>query len=376
MGLFDFRSPLKKLEDEVQANPSPETFTELAQKHLEMGQLNEALLTAERGLQTFREAAKLRDIVHFVKKKKSAEPIKRLRDEIRVKPSSTAYTQLADIYRDLGEVDQALDLLGECTERFADEVVAYRMLGQIRLDNFLREVIAYDGLHAHNALRRARELAPSDSASRLALAQLLYAVGANAPCVMELREELAENPTALDIKEFLADLGEPPPLDADTTVELLIERCEEAGALTNSLRGFPRVRPGIAQRTGAAPRINAVAAMERVKDIQATPGVLNIAILDREGGTIASHRNEGGMQAEAFRDMVSSVASTAGDACRKMDIGSLVRGTVSFPDGGAAIMRRRGTTFALLFGDPLKKDRAVPLLEDLVGRIVGGGSGA
>ncbi|MCK6481679.1 MAG: hypothetical protein HUU06_09905 [Planctomycetaceae bacterium] len=378
MGFLDFlqANPLKKLESEAESNPSPETVAALAQKHIELDQLDQALVVAERGLQTFRTAAKLRDIVLFVKKKRSAESIKRLRDEIRVKPSPSAYTQLGDIYRDLGEVDQALDLLTECTERFTEETVAYRLIGQIRLENFLQEVIAYDGFHAWNALRRVKELSPDDSQARVLLGQLYYAVGANAMAVQELREELAANPTALDIKSFLEDLGEPRPLEKDVTLDSLIERAEESGSLTNSLQGFPRVKPGLAQRTGLAPKINAVAAMAKVSALQETPGLLNLAILSREGTVIASVGNEGGMAPEEFRTLTAEVSRVSGEACRRMDIGSFVRGAVRFPHAGAAIVRRRGTTFALFYADPMKHDRAIPFLEDLVLKIVGGGGGA
>lgn len=378
MGLLGFfqGSPLKKLEAEVENNPSPEALAALAQKHIEMGRLEEALVVVERGLQTFRNAPRLRDIATFVKKKRSADSIKRLRDELRVMPSPTVYTQLADIYRDLGEIDQALDLLAECTEKFPKEVVAFRIIGQIRLENFLQEVIAYDGIHAWHALSRVLELDRKDSPGRMLLAQLYYAVGANALSVKTLREEFEANPTALDIKSFLDDLGNPPPLPPDQTVDSLVERCEEAGALNNSLKGFPRLRPGLAQKTGFTPKINPVAAGGRVKELSGTPGVLNLAILDRDGKAVVGVRNEGGIEEEAFRAMAFEIAGAAGEACRRMDIGSFVRGSVAFPSGGAAIVRRRGTTFALFFSDPMKTDRSVPFLDDLVVRIVGGGGGA
>ena len=155
MGLFDaFKtSPIKKLEDEAESNPSPDSLTALAQKHIEMGNFAEALQVADRGLHTYKASVKLKDIVGFVRKKQSHDNVKHLRDEIRVRPSTLAYSQLASIYRDLGDIDQALDLLTECTEKFTEDQSAFRMLGQIRLENFLQEVIAYDGQHALEALR-------------------------------------------------------------------------------------------------------------------------------------------------------------------------------------------------------------------------------
>jgi tetratricopeptide (TPR) repeat protein len=375
LGIFQ-SSPLKKLQAEMEENPSPEVAASLAQMHIELGQMNDALLVAEKGLQTYKNSPKLRELVRYIRRQRANEPIKRLRDEIKVKPSPAAFTQLGDIYRDLGEIEQSLDLLVECTEKFPEEVVAFRLIGMIRLENFLQEVIAYDGLHAYRALKRGKELAPDDSNVRILLAQLYFAVGANALSVQELREELKSNSNAMEIKDFLDDLGSPPPLDKDINIEGLVERCEETGALTNSLQGFPRMKPGLAKKTGSAPRINGVAAAGRAKELAGMPGVLNLAILDRDGKPVAAIRNEGGLEDEAFRSMAFEMAGAAGDACRRMDIGSFVRGTVAFPGGGVALLKRRGTTFALHFGDPLKADKALPALENLVLQILGGGAGA
>ncbi len=188
----------------------------------------------------------------------------------------------------------------------------------------------------------------------------------------ELKDELEKNATALDIKTFLDDVGEPPPLEQDVTIETLIERCEETGTLVNSLQGFPRVKPGIAQRTAAAPKINLVAAAAKVQEFSGAVGLGNLAILDREGKSLASLRADGGLDPEAFRALAWGIEQVAWGSCRRMDIGSFVRGGVSFPGGGMAFVRRRGTTFALDFQDPLKPDRAAALLEELVVKIVGG----
>ncbi len=375
MGFLDvFKgSPLKRLEAEAEENPSSETFLALAQKHIELGEMGQALEVADRGLQKFKNSPKLKDIVVFVKKKRSQDQVKHLRDEIRVKPSPSVYTQLADIYRDLGDMDQALDLLMECAEKFPEDATAFRIVGQIRLENFLQEVIAYDGIHAWKALRKARELTPDDSNARLLLSQLHFAVGANALAVQAMKEELKQNPTALDIKSFLEDIGNPSPTPDGVTIEALIERCEESGSLTNSLKGYPRVKPGIAQRTVSSPKINTVAAAGIVHETGALPGVKDLVILDREGKTVASVRGAADPQTEAFREMACAVQQVANEGCRRMDIGSFVKGGIYFGGGGVVFVRRRGTTFTLSFGDPLKHDRAATLLEELVQKVVGGG---
>jgi tetratricopeptide (TPR) repeat protein len=375
LGLFDaFKaSPIKKLQDEAESNPSPESIAALAQKHIELGNYAEALQEADKALHTFKGSTKLMEIVAFVRKKQSQENVKHLRDEIRVKPSALAYSQLAGIYRDLGDIDQALELLAECTAKFTADQSAFRMQGQIRLENFLQEVIAYDGVHALADLRKVQSLNPDDTGARMLLAQLYFAVGANAAAVEELRSEIAKNPTALDLQPFIEDLGNPPPLEKDVTIETLIERCEEAGSLVNSLKGFPRVKASLAQRTSAAPKINPVAASAKVQELGGGPGIGNLALLDREGRSIASVANESGLDAEAFREMAWGIETLAYEGCRRMDIGSFSRGCLQLPGGGISFVRRRGTTFALGFGEPMRADKAAALLDELVLKIVGSG---
>ena len=183
MGLFDkifATDPLKALEKQAEDAPSAEVVAALANKYIELGRMEEALQVVERGIHTYKGAPRLQDILQFVKKKRSQEGVKRLRDEIRVKPAPAAYSELADIFRDLGDVEQALELASECAEKFPTDPMAPLKIGQIRFDNFLRDVIAYDGIHAYQALQKVRALDPGNAGCRMLLAQFYYAVGANA----------------------------------------------------------------------------------------------------------------------------------------------------------------------------------------------------
>jgi len=191
--------------------------------------------------------------------------------------------------------------------------------------------------------------------------------------VEEMKKEIAHNPTAFDLQPFIEDLGTPPPLEKDVTIETLIDRCEETGSLVNSLKGFPRIKPGVASKTAAAPKINPVAAAAKVQELSGTPGLGNLAILDREGRSISSISSAAGLDPEDFRELAWGVQSVAYEGCRRMDIGSFSRGCLMFPGGGISFVRRRGTTFALGFAEPMKQDRAAVLIDELVVKIVGGG---
>ncbi len=373
MGFLDFLqgSPIKRFEKEAADHPSPDTLAALAQKHLEMGQLDEAQRVVDEALQRFRGARVLSDLQMHVRKKRSAEPIRVLREEIAARPDPGAYAQLAGLHRDLGEIEQAMECLSTCVERFPESEAAYLMLAQIRMESYLREVIAYDGTHALHALRRVLEISPGNSAARLLLAQFYYAVGANALCVEEMRRELENSPTAMDLKDFLSDMGTPPPLPPDLSVEDLIERSEDEGALPNSLSGFPRVSRALVAKTQPPPRINPAAVQSRLHDLGTQAGVLNLAVLDRAGAPVASIQGVGSRPREQFLPLSTEVVRIASDACRRMDIGSFARGTVRAGTGGATFLRQRGLTFAMLYDEPMKHDRAAELLSDLVEKTLG-----
>ena len=93
-------------------------------------------------------------------------------------------------------------------------------------------------------------------------------------------------------------------------------------------------------------------------------------------GRMMTIRGENPVEGEAFRELGHGIERVAYEACRRMDIGSFVRGSVIVPGGGLTFVRRRGTTFLMLFAEPMKADRAAAFLEDFGSKIVGGGHGA
>ncbi|MHC4922672.1 MAG: tetratricopeptide repeat protein [Planctomycetota bacterium] len=372
MGFFK-GSPEDRLRKEATDNPSPETIVALAQKLIEVEKLEEALSVAEKGLQTFAGSGKIKDTLHFIKKRRSADLMRGLHQELKVKPSANVYAQLAQVYTDLDDTEQALDLLDQCVEEFPDAELAFFMLGQIRMEHFLREAIAYDGMHAWEALEKVHKINPKNSKARQLLAQFYYALGANALSVQLLQEEHEQSPTAMDIKDFLDDMGDPPPLSKGVTIESLIERAEDEGALPNSLKGFPRVSASMVKSTTAPPKLNPSAAQSKIKELSEVGGMRNVIVLDRDGGALASSPGtDNALNSDAFRDLVTEVCQVAGDSCRAMDIGSMTRGGVYFPDGGLAFHRQRGLVFAALFQDPLKHDKVANLLRSSAGDMVGG----
>lgn len=376
MGFLDMfqGSPLKRLEKEATENPSPENLLALAQKQVEMGLLDEALLVTERGIKQYPHFPRLGEFRMFIRKKRAQEPLRTLKEDIALRPSSQTYCQLIGIYRDLGDIEAALDACAEALEKFPGSEAVWLLSAQVRLESFLREVIAYDGIHALHSLNRVLELNEANSQARQMLSQLYYAIGANALSVREMRKDLElSGQPAKDVERFLDDLGEPAELPDGTSVEDLIERVEDEGALPNSLAGFPRVHPGLVEKTQPPPRINPAAVQSRLHDAGTQAGVRNIMVLDRAGTVIASIQGSGALDKAMFSKLAADISAVSAGACRRMDIGSLSTGAVRFGTGGIALRRQRGLTFTLLYDEPVKHDRALAILQELVVQTLGAG---
>ena len=116
----------------------------------------------------------------FVKKSRLTGEIRKLKDDLQRRPSPLAFSQLGQIYRELGSQDEALAIAAQCVERFPLNEAAYLMQGEIRLERFRRDLIAKDAVVAEGALRQVVRLNAHNAAAHLRLAEMYHLVGMSA----------------------------------------------------------------------------------------------------------------------------------------------------------------------------------------------------
>lgn len=367
---------LARLRARAKSDPTPGAWTELAERLIAFGEVDDALRAAEEGLRAFPDSERLAQVRLFARKGRMSGQIRQLKDDIVRRPSPAAYAQLAQIYRELGSHDEALEIAAQCAERFPLNEAPHLLQAEVRLERFLRDQVARDAITAEAALQRVVRLNGHNARAHLLLADLYHVAGALSACRTHLRLALSANPQARDVQEFLARIG----ADADAAGAPADEedfrdaarRIEETGEFSNPPGSVPgaRIEGPSGERRDRA-QIDVDALRLRVVDLGAAEGVLNSAVLDRDGAVLADASASGGMPRRQFAELVGSVASTSDEASRRMDTGALVRAEIEGPAGNVTVARVRSYTIGVLYTAPLTPERVWARIEDLAARNVG-----
>ena len=326
LGKLQRSRALAKLRRQAKKSPSPATYGALAERYVALGQIDQALKSAEEGLRVFPNSERLAAVRLFAKKKRLTGQIRKLRDDLLRRPTPVAYTQLAEIYRELGDSEGALEMATECAERFPLNESPYLIQGEIRLERFLRDAIAKDAVIAEKALTKVVRLNGHNVKAHLFLAELYHLVGDLPRCRQHLRGVLTIVPGARDVQSFLRNLpsaehDDPTPREFDD----LARAVEDGGAFANDPTIFPGDHPHMA--TGIQPRtaleIDVESLKEEVVRLGAHEGVKNSIILDRDGEFLADFTDASSLSRRQFCQLVNSIRETADDASRRMDTGAL-----------------------------------------------------
>ena len=307
----------------------------------------------------------------FAKKKRLTGQIRKLRDDLQRRPSPLAFTQLADIYRELGDHEAALEIATECAERFPLNENPYLLQGEIRLERFLRDHIANDAKIAEAALTKVVRLNSHNIKAHMLLAELFYLVGCADDCRKHLRQVLTIMPTAREVQSFLRTLNVAEPADGEDlqTLAEFAEVVEENGQFANPPDRFPSTHPHLGSPDGkASMRLDMDSLKQEIVKMGAQRGVLNSVIMDRDEQVLAEFSNARSLSARQFAELINQIRTVADDASRRMDTGALVRAEIEGPTGNITVARIRNLTIAILYDDPLRPDRVWEMLQDFVAR--------
>jgi tetratricopeptide (TPR) repeat protein len=365
------RLALARLRRAVSRSPSPATFADLAERLISLGEVAEALRTAEEGLSLFPDEDRLAHVRSYAMKSRLSGRIRGLRDEIARRATPLAYAQLAGIYRELGDQAEALAIAADGAARFPLNEANFVVQGEIRAERFRRDLVARDAVTADEALTKVVRLNPQNVSARLLLAEIHWLAGDARGCRGHLREALAAGAVAADVRgfhdELEAECGAPD--DAAPSFESLAEAVESARAFAGDPARFPAAcaRPA----ADAAPRrarCDADGARQAMAALGRIDGARNAVVLGRDGATLAEFAAFDGLATAGFVELVKDVHDVADDAGRRMDAGALVRVEIEGPCGNVTVSRSRGLTAAMLYTAPLRADRAGALLLDLIAR--------
>jgi tetratricopeptide (TPR) repeat protein len=369
------RFVLARLRRAAARSPSPSTYGALAERQIALGDVGDALRTAQDGLDRFPDSERLAHVCVYAKKGRLSGEIRRLRDEIARRATPLAYAQLAELYRELGSDVEALAIAAECAARFPLNEAGYVVQGEIRAERFRRDLVARDAAIADEALTKVVRLNPQNVAALLVLAEIRWLIGDAAGCRGRLREALAIAPAAHDVRTFLEELDAARCAEDEAigAFDSLAETVEANRAFANDPSRFPAASER--DTTGAEPsraKCDAAGVRRTMAALEGSDGAKNAVLLDRDGGPLAEFAGKDGLAPARFVEMVKGVRDVADDASRRMDAGALVRVEIEGPCGNVTVVRSRELTAALLFTAPLRAERAGEVLRLLVARAPNG----
>lgn len=378
---------LGRLRSEARTSPTPGTIGALAERFIALGRTEDAHRVAEAGLRRFPTSERLLAVSTFAKKQRLTAEITSLKREMGERPTPAVYSRLADIYRELGNFEQALSICEQCVERFPLNENPYLIIGEIRLTRFLQDQIAFDGLTAEKQLRRVVKLNDQNMKAHLLLAWLYHCIGAAEETKAHVQSALRLTPENPELEKFLRELETRPqafenalepvaseededwdPLDDDPSIEDLVRAVETRGGFRNRPETCPASRLLPSSIGGPTARLDVEGLKRNLRDVGHRPGVSNALILDRDGEILADCSQTDGLTRKQFSDLVAEILKTSEDASRRMDVGTFHWCTVEGAFGGIAINRVKSISVGMKFDTSLRPDRAQTLLDEFAAR--------
>ncbi len=332
---------------------------------------------AESGLAVFPSNERLERVRTFAKKQELSGRLRHLKQETRLRPSPEAYTELATIYRDLGDDGAAMETAAICAKRYPRHEGPHLITGQLRLDRFVRDKVAKDVVLAHEALERVLTIDKHSTRASLMLAEIHYLVGDMRRCREHLQQVVALMPSARHVHAFLRAGEGRTRDDSDPGLRSLAERVEQRGEFANPVSGFPRTGESGGGPAARKLKLDTSGLRAQLGALGNERGIANVIVMDREGDVLADHAGASGMDREDFCELVASIGETSDDASRRMDIGTLVRAEIVGPGANLTVARLRSLTVAVLYNEPLKPDEVWTRVQDFVARnLTAGGDTA
>lgn len=311
----------KSLEDTVKESPTVENYSAVVKSLQTKGDVAKAWEFIEQAKQKFPRSKEILDLYVTLAKNKWRPEIERLKKLISQGTNSVALVQLAEIYKELGEEEEALTLCVKAIETNDKDDIPHLIVGQIRLERFYKDFFEKDGLLAREHLERSVEINPQNYKALIALAKFYIQIGALKKAEQKLRDILRFAPEDENIKSLNAVISELEKQSIED-IDFLLATVEQDRALFYNLDGRQKremvLSPDIFQ--------NALDSLHSVTD------VLCLLVCDEEGTLIAHYAKEN-VDFNIYYEVTSCIYQNVQNSTRHMDIGKFQRSEVSGPFG-------------------------------------------
>lgn len=315
---------LRRLEQRAREEPSPTTFVDLGQVHINLDMPVKAERVALDGLQLFPRSTELRQLLDCARRGLRKQRIAELRTRLVRTPTPELFRDLALLQLEHGDASGLQATCQQWSSRHPDDSGPWLMQAQARLTAFYRDLAARDGQEAMRLLERVVANGTEEPLARRLLGELLFRIGAvnlarqHLEVLRSIRETKAEATLMLEHIRELPDHGD--------DVDGLLAEVEEHGCLQH---------PSLA---AAAPRGSGDEALVRIREglamVAEIPGVRKAACIKGSRALVKGAIRDG---RDPFLRVVRVIAKAAHRFSRRLDLGSAKKSVVDVPDGHVCV---------------------------------------
>lgn len=321
---------LGKARREVQKGRSPLTISQYVEKAVELNRFEEALDEVQEALKEFPHSDALQNSYRTLIKRKVEGDIREQRSLLRGSANGTVYYQLALLYKQCGDYDQAIEFARKGTRLFPDFEGNYIVLGDIRYERFQRDLRATDGIRAVTLLEKAADLNRENYRLLKELAEIYLAIGAKDSAIGKLNELLSFAPDDVASLKLLEQAHRMQASKKGSTKEILQEfqkRAELAARMKNH---------GIGQRGQRYLRNPAQLQAKLVSFASRATNVDRALVLTPQGKLLASTPDD--HETERYTKELREFFMAALDCSLNMDISTFEKGLFELNDGLAYLV--------------------------------------
>jgi tetratricopeptide (TPR) repeat protein len=334
MGWFSWwpwnkRKELEKLEAEVRRNCTPAMLSLLAEKYYQHGEFNNAVECARRSLDRFPDSPRIKEMHAQIMRLHNQNSLSKLQKELEGRRATAeTYARLADLYyRDMNDLNRALELANEGLTRFPQSEDLHMITGQIRYVRYQADHLAQDGLKCVEHMEEAVKVNPMNYKALATLARLFTEVGAYDRATQTCASIQRFAPDDAAATTLCTKLQGVEPLGTD--LEDLFKTVGAAGGPTPESRALADAFPVEDRQARATGRLDPKTAAANITEFRRIDGVRAALVLDEQGKAIGSWAASGSSAEVA--ELVWNIYCTSEDSGRRMDIGSFKRGILEAP---------------------------------------------
>jgi tetratricopeptide (TPR) repeat protein len=342
---------LKRIERQVEREPSPVSACALIEKYIGLGQLENAEKVARQTVEFYPFSNTVQRAYRYLKKVKYYDELRRLTNLIEEKPTPTLYAMLAELYNELDETDRTLDVCRDGIKQFPTYEGMYLIMGKIRYNRYLEEGLPRDGLLAVEFFEKALELNTRDYKTLIRLSEIYLELGMRTKAVEKLKSVLyfaPEDERANELLKYAQTLPPEKSLDIEELFKELRQRRESE------------------ESEGRSSRFSLQDIEGRLWNFAELSGLSAIVCVKESGRKLASRILKEGANEDALCVGLTEIYSAAQDSSLRMDIGRFQQGIVFGSKIQVHMFRFENLVFAVVASAEVKAEAIQTAIDEFI----------